>query len=349
MARTSRAPIPVTVVAGPLGAGKTTLINRLLGESAFADTAVLLNDFGRSPLRGGIVEAAEDSFIALGSGCVCCAVRGALTDGLEKLLRDLDNGRVPAISRVVIEADAAADPSAILAAIERHPYLALRYLADGIVAVLDPASAGAVLSRRADTVRQIALADVVLLSRPSPAVEALVRALNPAAIVAELAIVAPSALVGHEPFDPADGDIAAWLATPTERPAAGMEGEAARISAFAVERPRTMSFSSLDRFVEYLAVLQAPNIIRVRGLVSTGGAEATLVEGVGGFFRPPLVLDNAGAQSIRFVVVARDLDRETFTGYLDAFLGEARIDTADARTVEQNPLAVAGFSARSGR
>jgi G3E family GTPase len=349
MARRGRAPIAVTVVAGPRAAGKTTLINRLLGEAAFSDTAVLLNDFGRTALRGRIVETAEDSFIALGSGCVCCAVRGALTDGLERLLRDLDNGRVPAIGRVVIEADAAADPSAILAAIERHPYLALRYVADGIVAVLDPASADAVLSRRADTVRQIALADVVLLSRPSPSVGAIVHGLNPAAIVAELATVALSVLVGHGPFDPADGDIEAWLAAHADRPGAGLQGEAARINAFAVERSRAMPFSVLDRFIEYLAVLQAPSLIRVRGLVSTGGTEATLVEGVGGFFRPPLVLDNVGGHSIRFAVVARDLDRETFAGYLDAFLGEARIDTADALTVEQNPLAVAGFSARSGR
>jgi G3E family GTPase len=121
MARPRKAPIPITVVAGPRAAGKTTLINRLLEDRAFADTAVILNDFGRTELRGAMVETAEDRFIALGSGCVCCAVRGALTDGLENLLRDLDNGRVAAIRRVIVEADESADPAAVLAAVERIP------------------------------------------------------------------------------------------------------------------------------------------------------------------------------------------------------------------------------------
>ncbi len=89
MARARKKPIPVTVVAGPRGAGKTTLINRLLGEPAFANTAVILNDFGEVALAGTIVETAADGYIALGSGCVCCSVRGALTDSLENLLRDL--------------------------------------------------------------------------------------------------------------------------------------------------------------------------------------------------------------------------------------------------------------------
>lgn len=348
MARTSKAPIPITVVAGPRGAGKTTLINRVLDDPAFADTAVILNDFGKTQLRGGLVERAEDGFISLGSGCVCCAVRGALTDGLEKLLRDLDNGRISTIGRVVIEADEAADPAAILAAVERHPYLALRYVAGGIVVVLDGTTTAADLAARTETVRQAAMADVVLLSRTTDAAVDKVRALNPAAVIADAAVVAPSVLVGHGAFDPAEGDTEAWLAAPVSGDRAP-EGEAARIHAFTVTRPRTMPFSALDRFVEYLAALQASNLIRVRGLVATGDGEATIVDGIGGFFRPPLVLDHSGPPSIRFAVVARDLDSETFAGYLDAFLGEARIDTPDARTVAENPLAVAGFSARSGR
>jgi hypothetical protein len=109
-----------------------------------------------------------------------------------------------------------------------------------------------------------------------------------------------------------------------------------------------MPFAALERFVEYLAVLQAQRLIRVRGVVATGENEAVVVEGTGSFFRPPLIVDRPVEPSIRFAVVTRDLDRETFEGYLDAFLGEARVDRPDAQALTDNPLVVTGFSARSG-
>ena len=352
MARPRKAPIPITVVTGPRAAGKTTLINRLLEAPAFADTAVILNDFGATALRGALVETAEDDFMSLGAGCVCCAVRGALTDGLENLLRGLDNGRIAAIGRVVVEADAAADPAAVLAAVERHPYLALRFVADGIVAVIEAATAEAALAGRADTVRQIAMADVISVfgGESDPGLRATLRALNPAAAIVDAVTAEPAAFVGHGAFDPAIGDLEAWLAAAAigDR-SATLVGEAGRIRAFGVVRARTMPFAALDRFVEYLAVLQAPNLIRVRALVATGDSEAVVVEGMGGYFRPPVIVDSAAEPALRFAVIARDLDCPTFEGYLDAFLGEARIDRPDAAALTDNPLAVAGFTARSGR
>jgi G3E family GTPase len=133
-ARARKPPIPITLVVGPRGAGKTTLINRLLATPEFASTAVIVNDFGAVAVHGSVVNTVADGYISLGSGCVCCEVRGALADSLENLLRDLDNGRVAAIGRLVIEADEMADPAAILGAVLRHPYLSLRFVPDGIVA-----------------------------------------------------------------------------------------------------------------------------------------------------------------------------------------------------------------------
>jgi G3E family GTPase len=328
MARARKKPIPITVVAGPRGAGKTTLINRLLGEAAFANTAVILNDFGEVALAGSIVETAEDGYIALGSGCVCCSVRGALTDSLEKLLRDLDNGRVAAIGRVVIEADEAADPSAIFAAVLRHPYLSLRFAPDGIVTVID---ATASFGARPETVRQVAMADVVVLTRGQSSEAAQI---NPH--VVDAATVTPADVTGHGPFDAETGDVDAWL------------GQLAGSHAFTVARDRAIPLAALDRFLEYLAALQGPNLIRVRGAVATSPEDTVIVEGMGGFFYPSLILDRP-AGTTRFAVVARELDRALFEGYLDAFLNEARIDTPDRAALTANPLAIAGFSARSGR
>ncbi len=213
-----------------------------------------------------------------GSGCVCCSVRGALTDSLENLLRDLDNGRLAALGRVVIEADEAADPSAILAAILRHPYLSLRFVPDGIVTVID---ATANFAARPETVRQVAMADVVVSTRGvSP--EAV--ALNPH--VVDSGDIDVADVTGYRAFDVEHGDIDAWLAiTPSD---------AGEVHAFAVTRERAIPLAALDRFLDYLAMLQGANLIRVRGAVATSPEDTVIVEGIGGFFYPPVILDRAG-------------------------------------------------------
>jgi G3E family GTPase len=327
MARARRTPIPLTIVAGPRGAGKTTLINRLLGAPEFANAAVILNDFGEVALAGSVIETAADGYIALGSGCVCCSVGGALTDALENLLRDLDNGRIAAVGRVVIEADALADPAAIVGALLRHPYLSLRFVPDGIVTVVDAAMAA---TSRPETVRQIVMADLVAVRGDAAEVATLNRR------VVDAATVAAGDIVGHRAFDPDTGDVDAWLA--------GLGGR----YAFTVERQREIAPGDLDRFLDYLLRLQGANLVRVRGAVASSREDTMIVEGMGSFFYPPLILDRPAGVT-RFAVVAIGMGREMFEGYLDAFLNEARVDTPDREALTANPLAIAGFSARSGR
>ncbi len=344
MVRARKPPIPLTVIAGPLGAGKTTLINRALIDPAFANTAVILNEFGAVGLENALSLRAEDGIVALGGGCVCCAVRGELVDALENLLRDLDNGRLTAIDRVMIEASAEADPSAIIAAIGMHPYLPLRFVADGIVAVV---AADDVTALDPQTARQLAMADIIAVSRAqgrlADSAGRLAR-LNPIGRVVDAASAEPAVLAGHGPFDPATTDVERWLGP------ADAAGGTHALNVFAIARDRPIPLAALDRFLDYLAALQGPNLIRVRGLVAVEGGESAVVEGLGAFFRPPrLIASPPGAAATRFSVTASGLDRQGFEAYLDAFLNEARIDTPDRTAITDNPLRITGFSARSGR
>ncbi len=345
MARTRKPPIPVTVVAGPRGAGKTTLINRLLADPAFADTAVIVNDFGATALAGAAVETqAGDAFVAFGAGCVCCSVRGALTDGLEDLLRGVDNNRIARVARVIIEADETADPSAIVAAVTGHPYLSLRYEEDGIITVLASEAAAAQVASRADTARQVAMADVVAL-RGGMEVAALVRAINPFAVVVAAEEAAPADVTGRGAFDPAEDAVEAWLAPPAE-PDTAPEGEASPYVSFVLSRDRAMSFADLDQFLSYMMALQGPNLVRVRGAVATGEGETTIVDWLGTNLRPPAMVEGAVSPAIRFAITTLGVSRDDFGRYLDAFLNEARIDTPDREAITANPLAISGFSAR---
>src|SRR5262245_62819335 len=106
--------IPLVVLTGFLGSGKTTLLGHLLRQPDFARTAVIINEFGEIGLDHDLVEASDDSFIELSTGCLCCKVRDDLARTLGDMLARRDAGRVPPFTRVVIETSGLADPAPIL-------------------------------------------------------------------------------------------------------------------------------------------------------------------------------------------------------------------------------------------
>jgi G3E family GTPase len=160
-------PIPLTVLTGFLGAGKTSLLNRLIVDPALADTAVIINEFGEVGLDHLLVKPIKDGMVLLQSGCLCCTLRGDLVDALESLLRDLDNGRV-AFRRVVLETTGLADPAPVLQTTMAHPYLVMRYRLDGVITVVDAVNGAATLDAHMEAVKQVAVADRIVLSKTDP-------------------------------------------------------------------------------------------------------------------------------------------------------------------------------------
>jgi G3E family GTPase len=163
--------MPVVVVSGFLGAGKTTFLSALLNKNELKDSLIIVNEFGDTGLDSLFLqEEAQASGSGLmveelTSGCLCCTLQGPLVTTLEDLLRARDNGRIKPFKQLIIETTGLADPAPILAAFAKHPYLALRYLVGGIVTVVDAAQEPALLDQTPEATAQIAVADVLAISK----------------------------------------------------------------------------------------------------------------------------------------------------------------------------------------
>ncbi len=171
---TRPARLPVTVVTGALGSGKTTLVNHLIRHGG-RRLAVIVNEFGQIGIDGALIDSGREELIELSSGCICCVVRGDLI----RTLRRLD----VAADAVVIETTGLADPGPVIQTFLADQQLAGRYVLDTVVTVVD-ALHGAQALEAADMQAQVALASVLLLNKASEAadtaaLEARLRALNP--------------------------------------------------------------------------------------------------------------------------------------------------------------------------
>jgi G3E family GTPase len=156
---TTTAPIPVTVIGGFLGAGKTTLVNHLLRHADGLRIAVLVNDFGALPIDRDLIVGGDGDTLEISGGCVCCSYG---SDLMEALL-DLPQRR-PGLDRILIETSGVALPGMVASAVG----LLESYKVDGIVVLAD---AETVRRQAADTylgdtiTRQLAAADLVILNR----------------------------------------------------------------------------------------------------------------------------------------------------------------------------------------
>jgi G3E family GTPase len=361
-ARRPGAPIPLNLLTGFLGAGKTSLLNRLLKGPALAGTAVVINEFGEVGLDHLLGEHAEDGLVLLTTGCLCCTMRGDLVDALERLLRALDNGRA-AFRRVVIETTGLADPAPVLHTAMLHPYLVMRYRLDGVVAVIDAVNGTSTLDEHAEAVKQAAVADRLVLTKTDlmdtperrSAVERLrqrLRGLNPAAPIldAHAGEATANRLFDCGLYDPDRKipDVKRWLAEEAYAPPAehhhhhDRNRHDDRIRAFSIITEAAVPASSLDMFLDLLRSLHGPNLLRVKGVVKLAETpdQPIVIHGVQHVFHPPASLPAwpAGDRSTRLVLITRDVEPHTIQDLFGAFLGAAAPDRPDRAALVDNPL-----------
>ncbi|MGL4527354.1 MAG: CobW family GTP-binding protein, partial [Aestuariivirga sp.] len=215
--------IPVTLLTGFLGAGKTTLLNHLLSQPEMANAAVLINEFGSVAVDHHLVTKIDEDLVMLDSGCICCTVRGDLTRSLTELFMKSLHRKIVPINRVVIETTGLADPAPVIFTLMEDFFVAERFRIDGVVTVVDAMHAAGQLAQHAEAVKQVAMADRLLISKcdlvagPETAeLSQTLRRINPAApqIYVRRGEVALASITGCGLYDPGSKtpDVASWLA-----------------------------------------------------------------------------------------------------------------------------------------
>lgn len=161
----SRSRIPVTLVTGFLGSGKTTLINAALRSPELAKTVVVVNEFGEIGLDHKLFARSSDSVVVLENGCLCCTVRSDLVGTLNSLFHSRQAGEIPFFDNVVIETSGLAEPGPVLQAFLSEPTLDGLYRVASVLTLVDAVNWRGTSEEHDELVRQVALADKIRITK----------------------------------------------------------------------------------------------------------------------------------------------------------------------------------------
>ena len=322
---------PVTVLTGFLGSGKSTLLTRMLADPRYADSAVVVNEWGEVPIDHALVRASSEDVVVLARGCICCRVAGDLVGALRELYFQRASGAVPTFRRVVIETTGLADPAPLLATLVEMPLVAARYSLAGVVTVLDAQHGLATLAAHAEAVKQLAVADRVVISKCDlvpeatiAAVQARARALNPGA---------PCLRSGAEILDPAAlletglyrgggrlADAEGWLNSGAYRRFGSAMRHDPAIDSFVWTTPEPRAWDDVESSLGTLLELRGERILRLKGLVAVAGEPGPrAVHAVQHTLYPSARLPAwpSDDHTTRLVFIGRGLEEREVAGILD--------------------------------
>ncbi|WP_144631594.1 CobW family GTP-binding protein [Bordetella genomosp. 13] len=325
--------LPVIVVSGFLGSGKTTLLRQVLSSPELAGSMLIVNEIGEIGIDHHLLERSDEQTVLLDNGCMCCQLR---TD-LQTLLVDLSmrrrRGELPSFERIIVETSGMADPGPVAQTLYGDGPLARQYRLAHVVTLVDATQpqARAAAPRMAE--RQVAAADLVLITKadratPAQCEDALqwARGINAQARceTTSMGDLDVSLLVAASPFARWDDAIGG----------AGQEAEGSYLGRHAALHPRGVaSFvytfakrperAVFQLFLETLTRLRGPDLLRTKGILYFEGEQApALIQGVCHVFDKPVALAPGAAapEQSSLVFIARGVTRDDIEALWSAFI-----------------------------
>jgi G3E family GTPase len=307
--RARGARVPVTVVTGFLGAGKTTLVRRFLGAPEGAGTAVVINELGSVGIDDALLRASSDEVTLLGNGCLCCNTRSDLQVALRNLVAERAQGTVPQFARILIETSGLADPGPILQTFATDRALGAEFHVEVVVAVIDAVGGLDTLAWSAEARKQVILADRLVIAKTDLARREAVERLT-----ARLTALNPRAAL----HTAVDGDLDPRCLLEADaghdaRTHAGFVAEAEHsdgILSFVLADPAPLPWEAFARSMETLIALRGPDLLRVKGFLHVADCRGpVVVHVVQHLAHPPVELSAwpGGDRTTRLVFITRNI------------------------------------------
>lgn len=336
--------IPVSVLTGFLGSGKTTILAHLLRDPALGDTAVIINEFGDIGLDHDLIETSDETLVTLTTGCLCCKMQGDLVATLQDLLTRSDAGEIEPFARVVIETSGLADPAPILQGLMVDEVAANNFSLARVLTVVDAVNGEATLARQSEARKQVAVADRLVLSKTDLLSETDLADGDLASIkdaVRSFNTSVPLQTVRHGKLDPAelfpasgasiDAEAILESASVADQSHGDQNAHAHphdTISTFAIVRDQPVSAVALSLFLEALADHCGSDLLRLKGLVRIAehDAQPAVIHGVQHVFHPPVWLDvwPSDDRRTRIVFIASGIDQAWVEALFDAIALEVQ-------------------------
>ncbi|MGR9207771.1 CobW family GTP-binding protein (plasmid) [Rhizobium leguminosarum] len=337
---------PVTLLTGFLGSGKTTLLRRLLADPALCNAAVLINEFGEVGLDHHLLERIDEDMVLLQSGCLCCTVRGELVDAIRDLHSKRERGIVPPFDRIIIESTGLADPFPVLSTLKADPVLRHHFRSSGVIATVDTVNAGTQLAAYREPMRQVAVADLLVLTKADIAeagqvarITAMIRQINPDAPIVlasddVISLLEDTTTCRAEAMQSPGGFYC-------DDPGPVLAGEhSGRIRSFVLVSEGTIDWTAFGIWLTMLLNRHGDRILRVKGILNIEGEDFPVaIHGVQHLVHTPVHMQSwpGGDRRSRIVFIVDGIEPAAIERSFDAFNRLGVTQVAPRRIEEMQP------------
>jgi G3E family GTPase len=329
--------IPVTIITGFLGSGKTTLISKLLLHPNMKRVAVVINEIGEIGIDNDLVTMSSENISLLANGCICCSVRTDMQETLRDLFARRYSGEIPEFDRVIIETTGLADPAPVIQTLASDTMLQAQYRLDGLVTLVDGFNGSHQIENQPEVVKQIAIADLILITKSD-----LIDSQDLDALKTQILAINPNAkclLVINGELDPYSlinlGLSSAKVSEKTQSFLGTIlddeestspkylgdfsQKHSRNIKTYSLRFDEPFTWEAASSALELLTTLRGSDLLRVKGILNIEG-RPVVIQGVQHIFHPPVNLDGwpSSDHASRMVFITTNIAAETIESLFKA-------------------------------